>query len=724
MKILDKKFLNNSNIYLILFLSISFLNNSEPKDVKPFAKTNLPSFIKDITIKNAKTRIDKKTGFPIITGDLVIKKFDVHAEIITVTSQEGAKGLFLRATIPDDKLPDPFKKLKFKSPQFIISTFTYYDSETGLTFQKGLSFAIQIELSGILSPISKLLGGKKKVLTFESQIGADLMIKQIGAAIGGGLDIKSKKLSLKSATLQLSNLATPGGSPQVDISIVLDFKPTPKDQTLSFIGILSLSEKLVKGLISYKGMWKNPFGIKGFSIGDLGLGLGFNPETFPEDPMPSEFELAGKMKISDKTITFALRVAEDLKKMALLGKLDGTLSISEIVVFFANKMGAKIPKDKVPKVALKDVEVKFAPATTYFGAIIVRQGLTLKGELDILKEKASIDFNIDTSGITAKADMSPIKFGPLKVTAGKTAAGKIRKTKFGGPEIDIELTFHKQKFLVTGLIALAKLAEASADINISKKGIDFNFEAKIGKELFDADIKGQSSGPINNPDFKLHIDFKQKFMDYIHKELEKALKGAEDKVKKKIGDAQKKVEDLQKQIDDTQKKIDELKKKLKGGGFFSDIGKALKKTGEKIKKSAQKFGKEIKKTKIGKTATKTANKGKYGTEIAALESKKVALQASKKIAERILKAAEQTGVGTLEAGRFVVKSLTKGLNVKEIKFDGSLHELEEKKLPHLFFDVVIAGKEHKINFDYDFSDVGKSAKKFTEMVLKKIVHYK
>lgn len=800
---------------------------SVAKDLKPFEKTKLPDFIKKITLSKISVGIDIKRGQTATQGDISLigdaKIFDipVHAEVKFIKSAQ-QEGIFLKAFVPTEKLPGGFKKLKISNSSFIISTINYLDPQTGITITPGVGLTGQVQLDGPLTPIGKWLGGTDKVFAFAGTITPDPKQSKISVALSKGLPSKFKKLSIGPVNIDIT------GAPEISLIVNINYTPTEKDETLTFKGALAVTQQLIRGDVGMAGTWKNPFGIKGFSIGNIDLGIGFNPKTFPEDPAPSEFQMAGQMGFGKRTITFALKLdLTDMSHSALFGKLDGTISISDMITYFANKMGAKIPENKVPTLDISDVEIRFAPETTIIGPITIPQGVTIKGQMDILKTKVATDFNLDVSGIRSKIDMSPIQFGPLKITAGRTAEGKIRKTKFGGPEMDIELTFEKQIFLISGLVALAELLETSADISISKDGISFNFEGKIGKDLFDVIVKGQSSGPIKDPEFKLYIDFKQKFMEYIKKVLVDALNKAEsdmrekinqainkveniekeiekhkkqmetkqkevedakkklddidnkikeaerkineakekvenaqkkvDKIlsdmrpfEEKISSAHKKVDELQKEIDKTEKKIHELKgikkigipaleaKKLalqaslktahgildaaKKVGEFGKL-KVAKKVADEALKVAQNFLEKVTK-EVSKETLETAKKTAQATLDAAKSSldkiQKLdigTLQAAKKASEEILHAAEKTGVGTLKAGKFIIKSLTEGLNVKEIKFEGSLKELEKQKLPHLFFDVVIAGKEHKLNFDFDFSDVKKSAESLAKFMV-------
>lgn len=854
------------------------------KTWKPFEKENVPDFLKNIVFNNLKAKLEIQKGQTAATadlslsGDAVIYGIAVTAEAKYIKTEQG-QGIFVKAVVPKGKEPDGLKKLDIKNSSLIITTIPYVDPETKLAYTPGLSLTGQITLTGILAPVGKLLGGKDQVFTISGTLNPDPRKSKLSVELTKGLPLKTSKVSIGPVALQIS------GVPEIELYAGITVRPSPKDEELIFKGSAALNPTEIKFNLEMDGMWKNPFGINGFAVGNLDLGLDINPEVFATTGLPSGFQMAGEIDLSeDKKIIVALSIdLVNWLNIALLGKLEGSLSLADIVTLFAEKVGAKIPKEDIPVIEIKNIEVRFAPATAQIGPITVQEGLTVKGEINILKEKLAVDFNIDKTGITAKTDMTPITLGPLTITAGKMVDGKIRQTKFGGPEIDIELTASQQKFLVSGLLEITDLFSTSADVSISKSGIEFAFETSIGpKQMFDAKVTGQSSGPISNPDFRLIIDLKQNFTEFIKEKVTKELDKAEKEIKEKIEAAIKKIDDIDKTIADNQQaiddatkkvqdaknkidsldkeiasadkqiedaqqklkaaqdkvnsidtayksaeaeinkaqekvntlksqikgkqdKINELKKKISGGSIFDKVKNAFKRAGNTIKNTAEKAGKTIKSTaeKIGKDikqgSEKAINVAKYSAEIAALgteiagleialktataalnaakgslvglqaskatanealqvaqqfldkvvknvnkaaliaarETAKAALTASEQFLDKviknidkgvliasresakgILKGAEEAGIGIMEGNKFVVKSLTQGFMINEIKFDGSLKEIEHGKLPNLLFVMHILGKEKRINLTFDFRDPEGSAKSLAKEVVK------
>lgn len=823
---------------------VQFKGSVKKSKWQPFASTTLPPFIKNITFTDLKVELVKSLT-DILVGELVFSgTTTVLDESVEATfkfiSTDIAKGMLIRGKL--SSIPKQLKKLDIKDTEFIIPTIQYQDPITKIRFNAGFNMIIGVALSGYLEPVGKLLGKSGQVINIYGNYDPENAKKtKLGLELSEGVPLKTKAVSIGPVQLQVT------GEPAFSLILNMTVKPSSKDSPLNFRGEagFSATSVLIKAMMA--GLWKDPFGIKGFSVGNLDLGLEINFELLETAHIPKSVELAGEIDLSsDKKVIVAGKFDTDFTDFAILGSYQGELTLLDIVNLFATKMGAKIPTKSIPHIGIKDVEVRMAPKAVQVGPILIMKGTTIKGEIDILKEKAAVDFNIDVSGVTAKADMSKITLGPLIISAGKQADGKIRQTKFGGPEIDIELTLEKQIFLVSGMLDLSGIFQESADISISSDGIQFAFDANIGPDkMFDASVVGKSSGAITDPDFKLTIDMKQKFTEYIQKAATDAINKVENEIKEKMEAAIKKVNSINDRIASDQKAIDDAEKAVKSAKDKIDsINSAIATSDKKIDEATQKvksaknavdsINKKIKEaqgsidgaqkkvdsiqseinhkkqvisnleseikhaawykkayygvkdgaqiavigTELGGLYTalgvatgalqaakgiatgaliasrETANGALKvaegfldevvknvgrGTLIAARETSKGALTvaeqfldkvvknvdlgalvAARESAQGILKAAEGTGVGVMEAGKFVVKSLTQGFMINEIKFDGSLKSIEHGKLPDLLFVMHIVGQEVKINLNFDFTNLSKSVEDVANNIAQKI----
>lgn len=189
--------------------------------------------------------------------------------------------------------------------------------------------------------------------------------------------------------------------------------------------------------------------MQGLSIADVAAQLGINYAQLVATGLPNRLGLTGKMDIGKHKLYLAGQFDSLLKNMALAGSLN-ELSLLDLVTAIANPLGARIDDSKVPYIAIKNVELKFAPTNVRIGEIVIPQGITVKGELHILDTKGVIDFNVDRSGIRAIGYTSIIQAGPLKISASKPT-----DSPTGGPIVKLILTLPEQEFLLSGKIELA-----------------------------------------------------------------------------------------------------------------------------------------------------------------------------------------------------------------------------------------------------------------------------
>ena len=120
-----------------------------------------------------------------------------------------------------------------------------------------------------------------------------------------------------------------------------------------------------------KGMWREPFGLKGFAFGDMAISLSINWQS----GVPSGFGITGKMDIGNTKMMFALAV--DASSGFLISGSISRLTLGDLVLTavrgdscifshgarsspFAQmqkKLGAPIPTSavrRVPRVELHD----------------------------------------------------------------------------------------------------------------------------------------------------------------------------------------------------------------------------------------------------------------------------------------------------------------------------------------------------------------------------------
>jgi len=158
-----------------------------------------------------------------------------------------------------------------------------------------------------------------------------------------------------------------------------------------------------------EGIWDNPFGIKGFDLGNVIVQFGFNPELCFLDGCISDFGLGAELIFTDKTITFDGNVAApDFADIFLFGSLT-TNSKSLSVLDVATEWNKVNPSTPVPTAQLAadwgitSASFYFAPEEGTFGPITYQPGFGLAGDLILLDMAVNIGINC-TEGMTYSCD--------------------------------------------------------------------------------------------------------------------------------------------------------------------------------------------------------------------------------------------------------------------------------------------------------------------------------
>jgi len=684
---------------------------------QPLAKlegVDLPTVLRDITITNLDAGFvaEKKAG-KNVTSDLVVKgqanimNIDVNAQVHFIKN-ETQTGIFVKANVPEDKLPSAFKAINIKDAFFILSTIAYQDPDTKTKYAKGLNLAGEFDFTGDLEPIGKLLHIEhlNVVGTVDP---ADITKSKFSIQLPGIINTGTDVVSFGPLSLEVT--AQPSFKLVAEVTVRPD-----KNQSLVFKGGGGLEGAAFSLDLDMIGLWKNPFNLisDGFSIGNTHLGVNITAIA----PYLTKISVAGETELSKtkkQDIKFAMSI--DLQKpqnLALLGSLDGKLTVEQFVSFIVCKVvDKKLKLDDIPDISMEDIKISFAPLPTVVGEFTIEEGITLRGKMNLFGEPVAIDFEVKRTGAKAQADMGPINLPPLHITSGITAKGDKRETKLGGPSIDIELSTARQQFLISGMLEIDNIFAASSDIYISRSGIEFNFESYIGprnQNLFKGKVKGYSAGPLSNPNFTLHIEMEQHFIEFMKKQITTGLNIAQKEVQNKINEAistinsidkqiaqatsainsatktveewKTKVNSLEGQITSKKKELNYYKSKISGGSIWSDAVDKISDAGHAIGNIAKgvsiatgvysdqaiKQSKSLVKKGMDEAERQTdrvvyaAKIVELGAEIAALEAAKgsaiLSLKGFQLVLDKIVKGAT---VAALEASKRASTSLLKGI---------------------------------------------------------------
>lgn len=770
----------------------------------PFSSLTIPT-INSLTFNNLKASFNisrsdaTKLLFSLgattsILGHTVIGSFYLVYE-------PDQKGLIFKAGVPDEwRFSDSFpslrgtilERLSFEKAYFLASTLDYdlperdffgvedldLQSKPGEKqvaleeIRKGLTFAAYLPLIGELEKLQKVLGGQDRKVKVYGILNPNPRDIVLGAKLTGSLPLSTELMSTGPLALEIT------GAPSLALLTTLYVKPTINDTPLKFIGRIELDPTDATFAATMLGTWQNPFNLQGLSIADVAAQLGINYAQLVATGLPNRLGLTGKMDIGKHKLFLAGQFDSLFKNMALAGSLN-ELSLLDLVTAIANPLGARIDDSKVPYIAIKNVELKFAPTNVRIGEIVIPQGITVKGELHILDTKGVIDFNVDRTGIRAIGYTSIIQAGPLKISASKPT-----DSPTGGPIVKLILTLPEQEFLLSGKIELADLFKVDSRVSISRNDLSFRFETAIAN-MFQALVEGKSEINVPKPDFRLVIDFRQQFTDYALKYINEALTELQRQTERDISRAQADVQRINNEIANADRQITEARSKVEQArndlrswdNQLAEIDRSINQQRNELNKIRLKIdsnNRDIARLKYEIDRASSFEKVglgiKNGVQIAALETANLTLRASlskmesdlerlrvtsrfaveqsrnaaqlamrgaeefldkvarsvakgtliaaREAANGILEGAKQSGLAVFEGGKWVARGLLGTVVLKRVRFEGSAREISGGKLPHLMLHIDILQKPKIMNFTFDFKNPQASAKALAQEIVK------
>ncbi|MHA2160409.1 MAG: hypothetical protein ACXABE_16070, partial [Candidatus Thorarchaeota archaeon] len=303
--------------------------------------------------------------------------------------------------------------------------------------------------------------------------------------------------------------------------------------------------------------WKEPFGLKGITLHDLGVSLGFKAKP----PFLPDYGIMGDVTIG----TFRGGVAVAMKGSALnlLSIELSELNIGTIVRYLLSGIAENIPVsffNFLDGIALEDVKFFFAHEKFKIGAITYNPGFHLKATLNFLDFRISAEAFVDEKvGMYISAAIDPINistngFEILKLTNATDPS------KGAMYELDLRKSSYNHHLVVSGAISLlGGLVKGLVDINIDSSGFDILAACRI-IDLFEAslEVKGPSiAGFLFGTGEGIYLKAYMKndlldtvregILDFINRVTESAVSGLND-AKAALVTAQKDVESWETQI--------------------------------------------------------------------------------------------------------------------------------------------------------------------------------
>ncbi len=332
------------------------------------------------------------------------------------------------------------------------------------------------------------------------------------------------------------------------------------------------------------GTWRNAFSLRGWDLSNVAIILGFLYGSI----IPTKLGGAAKLDVKkDFSADFKFMADADVTDMGFEGTISKTITLLDLIKFTLNALDVKLPSSisNLPMpLELYNTNIRYAPTDIRIGDQWLEAGFGFKTEFNLLGKNGKVDAHVNGAGLKALGTIEQINFLNLLKIAG--SGGK------GNPIVDIEASFERQKFLISGYMNIADIAKADALMELSASGFHFDIKSSIGETLFEgkpllaAQIIGQSSGPIKNPQFKLSIDFQNYFADYIRREAIAGLKTAEKEVESALNAAQNEINTIASTINKADKEIQHAEAEVaKARSAVAKIAKAKEDAVKKIDKA-------------------------------------------------------------------------------------------------------------------------------------------
>jgi hypothetical protein len=593
--------------------AVLFKAHGKYPEVAPFASTNIPGLNTfKITNFDAGIVYKRQGNFTLaqlfLNGKFHFMGYALNSVVQFVQNESGQRGIYINAPIKESedgegtKLSEaiPFLKgpifdgITVKHAAFVASSIDFHDPDTNEDIQKGLSFTAKVPLTGTLEKAGKLIGSKNQDFTMYGKIlPANPRLSEFGIKLTEGDTNKTAKFSLGAIEVAVT------GEPSFNVEADVFFRPNPKE-VFEFAGKFMFTETTANLEARMDGIWKDPFFLAGWQLANPAIRLGM---LYGSPGIPTEIGGTGELKIKDKLdLNIAFLVDATLKDIAFEGRTNqlvswhdlvelaienltrqaaaaagvggiaekaiaarqgGTVGAVKTVARALNLPGvSQLEKLGLPTIKVHDLYVKYAAKDTKIGSHIIEQGIAAEGKIDILGKTAEIIMHASTAGIKAYGGLDPIDLGGvLKVT------GRGEKQK---PEIDIEVSLDRQKFLITGIGNLADILIAEILFEIKRQGIEFKMEGNFGGDrvqyeghpLLYAKVDAQATGSFMSPEFTVEIVFQQYLKKYLFDQISKGFDEAKRVVERDLTTAQKEIDKINSVVKDADEKIKDARDKV------------------------------------------------------------------------------------------------------------------------------------------------------------------
>ena len=416
----------------------------------------------------------------------------------------------------------------------------------------------------------------------------------------------------------------------------------------------------VTGLMN--GMWNEPFGATGLSIGNLGATVELSFRTTPF-PLPA-VGIKGALIIKQFEGDMLVFVNVNNPSESAIDAGFNQVSLKAILEEFCDKQTLqKIPQDMrstILDVSMEDVRLTVAARPITILEKDFDAGFRIKGTAAIGDiAGANLDVQVGYDGIDASAGIKKISHAPFFELKG--ARGKEDPTLRIVAKASTD-----SRVAISGSATLLGVT-AEADMLLNDKGFDMYARGKIFN-AFEADLNVVGSRVTDGGSFMVSATMQQNFMEYVTKNASAEIDKATKKTQEDLGYAQNEVTKAQSKLKALDIEIEKMRNTVRAErqrdignikaarqsvvdekrSHFNDIANNIKSIQRKIDAAHTGIAKkkrEIANAGFGEDAYLAAKYAPYFTEqayfISTQETAKVAQQGYKEAANLALIAAEE-----------------------------------------------------------------------------------
>ncbi len=502
---------------------------------------------------------------------------------------------------------------------------------------------------------------------------------------------------------------------------------------INFTGMGDIAAPATFGLIIFMeegSVWKNPFGVKGVEIANLGLDVG--ADILSPIPRP-KLGVSGALKVGPFQGFGAgmLDTGNPLNSLISL-KMNQIGMQAFINAFLSGTVKNEINKlpAQLRDFGLQDAELTIIPKTTEMAGRTYTQGLRVAGKANIAGLGARLDVNASfDAGYFGVAAVSPIilREGNLTIfeLTGNNATDSARMA------IDMTYTNFLQPknpfYVVDGKVGLLGMSNQTK-VEINKDGVYFYNKGNLfNKFQAELDVKGGNFNEVKG--FAVRAAMKNDLMAYLNKEATTAIDQATKDSQNKYRKAKNDLSEAETYLRNTQKDVDAFnKQKDKVDAAQRDVNKLA----DDVRSAKRSCDKAPWYRKADRCAKYAALKGSKETADGVLSGYKKTLDGLSKAVDwskrniaantvaasrTVLDGFDKATTGSMKAAKWIVDKGTGGVvDVKSAEFAGQLDALKGGNVT-MNANVKFLNEDCNAGFAFNFSDPLSGAKKLGDMLL-------